>query len=97
MPAGSRYQSARLRDPDVAAALAEMDEDDEVPLEGFGPLLGRLASIEDRLTQLLWATAKTDPSAAPAVPRPQYPHLVLREDNRRARMNRLTSILTGGE
>lgn len=74
-----------------------MEEDDEVPLEGFSLLAGRLASIEDRLTQILWATAKADPSSAPSVPRPEYPHLALREEQRRARMNLMTSKLTGGD
>jgi hypothetical protein len=74
-----------------------MDDDDEVPLEGFGLLAGRLASIEDRLAQLLWATVKADPSTAPSVPRPEYLHLAIREENRRARMNQMTTRLTGGD
>ncbi|MBF6328730.1 hypothetical protein [Nocardia transvalensis] len=83
--AGSAYQAALLQDPEVVAALAAQEDDDSntVPIEGFGPIEARLANIEDRLIQLIYAVARVDSTAAPTAARPQYPHIHLREHARR--------------
>lgn len=63
-----------------------MDEDaePEIPLEGFGPVEARLANIEDRLTQILYATGHVDPAGAPTTPRPRMPHIAHRAEIKRA-------------
>lgn len=83
LPVGSKYKSARLRDPEFAAALAAMpesDEADDLPLDGWNAYLDRLANIEDLLHQLIYTTAHVDPSAAPTTLRPVLPHLKLRRE-----------------
>lgn len=77
--------------------MAQMDDEDApLPLEGFGSVESRFASLEDRVTQLIWMTAHADPAAAPRAARPVYPHVQHREDMRRARMNRLENQLVPG-
>lgn len=82
---GTRYGAAKLRDPDVIEALAQMPEptESDIPLEGFGPIEARLANLEDRLTQLIYAVAHADPAGAPHTPRPRMPHVVRRGELRR--------------
>ncbi|MEV4155409.1 hypothetical protein AB0J48_20500 [Nocardia salmonicida] len=87
---GTAYGSAILQDPEVVEALAAEEESDgDLPIEGFGFLESRLATIEDRVTQLLWVSSKSDPAGAPRAARPVYPHIELREGMRRARMTNL--------
>ncbi|RBO87023.1 hypothetical protein [Nocardia puris] len=88
--AGTAYGAARLRDPEVVAALAAAKDDNPAPsIEGYTALSAALNRIENRLTQIAWIAAKSDPSTAPVAPGPEYPHLVLREQNRRADMRDL--------
>lgn len=84
---GTRYQAAKLRDPEVVDALAAMPEDaePEIPLEGFTALHTRLANIEDRLTQLTYVTAHSEAAAAPLTPRPRMPHIERRAEIKRER------------
>ncbi|WP_029932511.1 hypothetical protein [Nocardia otitidiscaviarum] len=96
---GSRYRSAKLTDPDIVEMLAtaELDENPEIPIEGFGPIDARLANLEDRLTQILYAVSRADSSMAPLTPRPTLPHEQRRQEIRRGRLRALESQLTGGE
>lgn len=98
---GSACQAAYLADPDVIEAMASRDDEDGpqvVPMEGFGSIDSRLANMEDRLAQLIYAGARLDPSAAPTVPRPVYPHVQVREEKRRARMRAFElQLIPGGE
>jgi hypothetical protein len=70
-----------------------------VPIEGFGSVESRLANIEDRLIQLIYAILRVDSSAAPTAARPVYPHQQAREDKRRADMRAfvLQLVPEGGE
>ena len=84
---GTRYGSAKLRSPEVVDALAAVAEDTEpdIPLEGFGPVESRLANIEDRLTQVVYALGHVDPAGAPTTPRPRMPHIERRAEIKRDR------------
>ncbi|WP_280471009.1 hypothetical protein [Nocardia cyriacigeorgica] len=64
-----------------------MPEDEQPiapPIEGFTSTDARLADVIDRLTQLLYARGGIDPALAPLSQRPNYPHVELREQIRRA-------------
>ncbi|MFC9892109.1 hypothetical protein ACFVMC_00305 [Nocardia sp. NPDC127579] len=97
---GTACWSQRIQDPDVVAELAKQPEPDRpIPpaIEGFGTLEAALAAITDRLAQVVFATVRADPNAAPSSPRPEYPHLELREQLRRAPLIEMEQQLTGGE
>ena len=96
---GSALNAAVLQDPDVVEELAALRDDDySLPIEGFSPVLARLASLEDRLTQLLYVAAKAPTGSAPTAPRPTYPHHERREELRRRRMTRLElQLIPGGD
>jgi len=95
---GTAYHSALLSDPAVAEQLADLESTISTPpLEGYSTLHSRLDDVLDRLGQLVWAQAGADPTAAPAVTRPVYPHIEIREHRRRAGMRALEMQLTGGE
>lgn len=51
-----------------------------IPLEGFDPVMARLANIEDYLARILFATAHADPSGAPMAARPEMPHVARRRE-----------------
>lgn len=91
-----------MSDPAVVEALASRKEDDDgpavVPIEGFGAVESRLANIEDRLVQLIYATLRTDSAGAPGAARPVYPHKEAREQKRRAGMRAFElQLIPGGE
>ncbi|RJO74174.1 hypothetical protein D5S18_18650 [Nocardia panacis] len=94
LPMGSRYRSAKLRDPDIVDHMAaQPDPDDiDVPIEGFDIYIQHLVGIEDRLTQLLYITGAADPSTAPRSPRPRWPHLKRREELRKQHTSNLTNV-----
>lgn len=69
-----------------------------VPIEGFGTVEARLASVEDRLIQLIYAFGRVDPAGAPTAARPVYPHVQAREEKRKARMRAFElQLIPGGE
>lgn len=96
---GSRYVSARLRDPDTIEALANLPEPEpaEAPMEGFTPLIARMANIEELLWRLLYAVLRADPSTAPKAARPVIPHMKRREEVQRSRLRSVVSKLLGGD
>lgn len=102
LPQGSKYRSAKLRDPDIVQALAQLPDPEQgpPPLEGFTPLVSRLANIEDLLLQLIYVTAHADASAAPSVPRPEIPHIAARAERdrnlKRAKSSRMEMQLIPG-
>ena len=100
---GTASYAAYLSDPDVIAEMAAQPEPDDdgkrptVPLEGFSALDGRIANLEDRITQLVALTARTGVGASELAARPEYPHIVERERVRRERLDDMIFRLTGGE
>jgi len=90
--------SARLRDPDTVEALAKLPEQEpgDLPMEGFTPLMGRLANLEELLWKLIYLTARADPSNAPKAARPIIPHVKRREEIGRTRLRSVVSKLLGG-
>ncbi|MFI6215631.1 hypothetical protein ACIBCD_26870 [Nocardia brasiliensis] len=97
---GSACWSQRIQEPEVVAELAAQKEPDRPtppPIEGFGALESALAAMTDRLAQIVYATLRLDPNAAPVAPRPDYPHLAAREAIRRAPLIEMELQLTGGE
>lgn len=84
--AGTACWAQRIQDPEVVAALAELpDPKEPTPpaIEGFGWHEATLTKILDRLTQLLYATSKADPTSVPTEPWPAYPHVAARAEVRR--------------
>ncbi|MEV6432570.1 hypothetical protein [Nocardia sp. NPDC051463] len=98
LPQGSRYRSAKLREPEVVEALAQLPEptSTDIPLEGFDPLIARLANIEDLLNRLIFVTAHADAAAAPSAARPEMPHLALRRELKRRKATALEMRLISG-
>ncbi|MEV0031437.1 hypothetical protein [Nocardia sp. NPDC050793] len=97
---GGAYWSARIQDPEVVAELAAQKEPDSPqppPIEGFGHLEATLANLVDRVTQVVYASMRADPSVAPLTPRPDYPHVAARGQLRRASLDEMSMQLTGGE
>lgn len=68
----------------------------DIPLEGFSPLMSRLANLEDLLMRLIYTTAHADASTAPTAPRPEMPHIARRRELKRGRRNSLEQQLIGG-
>ncbi|WP_280368596.1 hypothetical protein [Nocardia abscessus] len=80
-------------------ALAAMPEGKGgIPLEGFDPVIARLANIEDHLARLTYLTAHADPSGAPPASRPEMPHVARRRElkQRKARAIEMRLIPGGG-
>lgn len=95
LPSGSRYQAARLRDPAVVEYLAEQDDEGSSAapsLESWNPMREQLATITDVLLSILYATAH-DESTPPVSPRPEYPHMLRRQEIRREGLRELDMIL----
>lgn len=95
---GSRYQSAKLQEPDTIDRLASLPDSDAaaVPLEGFDPLIARLANIEDWLARLVFVTAHADPTGAPSALRPEMPHVARRREIKAAKRNAFEMRLIPG-
>lgn len=69
----------------------------EVPLAGFTAEMSRLAKLETLLYQLIWVTAKADPSKAPQAAVPVLPHEKRRQELKRAKRDRLfLRLIPGG-
>jgi hypothetical protein len=105
LPIGSKYRSTKLSDPEFVEALASQPEpeDSPLPLDGWDAHLSRLANIEDLLWRLIYVSAHSDPSGAPAADRPEMPHVkrrreiqAQRKDARRHRVE-MQLIPGGGE
>lgn len=98
LPQGSRYRSAQLHEPAVIERLAQMPDptNEDFPLEGFDPLMSRLANLEDLLTQLIYATARADATGAPTAARPVLPHIARRREMKRGKRSALEAQLTPG-
>ncbi|MFR9767051.1 hypothetical protein [Nocardia sp. SC052] len=97
---GTDCWSQWLQDPDVAAELAAQKQSDRPTpprIEGFGWHEAMLTKILDRLSQIAYGTVRADLAAAPTEPWPDYPHLELREQQRRAPLIEMEQQLTGGE
>ncbi|MBF6368428.1 hypothetical protein IU469_22280 [Nocardia puris] len=80
-----------MADPEVIAALAEMPPatPGDLPLVGYDPLVARLANLEDLLYQLIWVTARADPSNAPRAVRPVTPIEKWRDEVKRTKKHGL--------
>ncbi len=89
MPPGSHYKAAKLTDPAVIEVLLEAEEleDEDFPLVGWDQSLARMANIEDLLGQILYATARIDPAAAPRAVRAVAPHVKRRNEIKQQRRN----------
>lgn len=68
----------------------------DLPLEGFTPLMAKLTNLEDRLTQLIYAVSRLDPSSAPLAPRPVLPHEKRRQEMRLGWLRSAVSKLIPG-
>ncbi|MGV9540930.1 hypothetical protein ACWDSF_06355 [Nocardia beijingensis] len=97
LPQGSHYQSAKLRDPEIIEQLAAAPESSgSIPLEGFDPVIARLANIEDLLARLMFVTAHADPSGAPSAARPEMPHVARRRELKQKKAKSLEMRLIRG-
>lgn len=99
LPAGSKYQAARLQDPALVEFLATQDDDagSSAPsVESWNPMREDMARIADLLLAILYATAHDD-STPPSTPRPAYPHLLRRDEIRREGLRELDLILVPHE
>lgn len=88
-----------MRDPEYVEELALMPdpEPQDMPLEGFTPLMGQIASLQDLIWMLIYVTARADPSKAPKATRPVYPHVKRRDEVRRGWLRSAVSKLIGGD
>ncbi|WP_228002137.1 hypothetical protein [Nocardia australiensis] len=69
-----------------------------IPLEGFDPLISRLANIEDLLTRVMYATAHADVATAPTAARPEPPHIQRRRELKRDKANAMElRLIPGGD
>lgn len=69
----------------------------DYPLEGFDPLMSRIANLEDLVTRVLYATARVDPAGAPLAARPLPPHEVRRQELKRNKANSVElKLIPGG-
>lgn len=59
-------------------------------LAGYTPWMQKFDDLLDRVSQLIYTTARTDPSTAPRSLRPVVPHIALRAQQRKSRLKRLT-------
>lgn len=94
LPSWSRYRAAKLYDPEIVEALANMPEPKDLahpPLEGYDPVVARLDSLIDRVTQSMYLSGHQDPSKAPTMPRPVLPHEARRKEIRKRILRRLTA------
>lgn len=85
LPTFSKYRVAQLNDPDLIEYLAQQPDPkgSKPSIEEWDSLREMLSNTNDLLLKILYATAHDDPSNAPRVPRPEYPHQARRREIKR--------------